>query len=129
MSRQTPRPLCLALAILAIGAAAGCSKTAPSGAQAADSVPADPAPATSADAAQAMAALTLPTRPDDRTLNAAHPYRDKHGLQACAEDCTVHEAGYKWAAMHGLNDKTRCSGRTLAFVDGCKAYVQDHSQG
>ena len=66
------------------------------------------------------------TQRDERTLNADHPYRDRHGLANCELDCSVHEAGYKWAALHSLRDARFCAGRTEAFVDGCRAYVGDH---
>jgi hypothetical protein len=66
------------------------------------------------------------TQRDQRTLNQDHPYRDRHGLAACEMDCSVHEAGYKWAALHSLRDSRLCAGLTVAFVDGCRAYVVDH---
>lgn len=66
------------------------------------------------------------TKRDERTLNADHPYIDRHGLGSCEIDCSVHEAGYKWAALHSLHDARFCAGRTQAFVDGCRAYVGDH---
>lgn len=64
--------------------------------------------------------------PDERTLSQDHPYRDRHGLADCEIDCSVHEAGYKWAALHSLHDAHYCAGKTAAFVDGCRAYVGDH---
>jgi hypothetical protein len=63
---------------------------------------------------------------DERTLAEDHPYRARHGLGACELDCSVHEAGYKWAALHSLHDAHYCAGRSAAFVDGCRAYVGDH---
>ncbi|HSZ50097.1 MAG TPA: hypothetical protein VK801_00880 [Caulobacteraceae bacterium] len=66
------------------------------------------------------------TKRDEKTLHQDHPYRDRHGLTNCEIDCSVHEAGYKWAALHSLHDARFCAGRTVAFVDGCRAYVGDH---
>ena len=68
----------------------------------------------------------LSTRRDERTLSEDHPYRDRHGLADCEIDCSVHEAGYKWAALHSLSDARLCVGRERAFVAGCRAYVGDH---
>jgi hypothetical protein len=64
---------------------------------------------------------------DERTLSQDHPYRDHHGLANCEIDCSVHEAGYKWAALHSLHDVHYCAGRSEAFVEGCRAYVGDHT--
>ncbi|MBV8682352.1 MAG: hypothetical protein JO111_05730 [Caulobacteraceae bacterium] len=83
--------------------------------------------ATPADDPAVSTEAPLPsTQRDERTLNAAHPYVDRHGLAKCEIDCSVHEAGYKWAALHSLHDARFCAGRTEAFVDGCRAYVGDH---
>ncbi len=119
-----PRPsraLLHVFAALAIGA--GCSRPPASPLAAAAIAPASGQMMASADPPQTVIA---DPRADEQTLAAPHPYRDRHGAAKCAEDCTVHEAGYKWAALHSLTDASRCSGRTAAFVDGCKAYADDH---
>lgn len=143
---------CLALSLAF--AVAGCS--APSAPKGASSVPAaaqaaadpdqgrlgshvdradaSPAPGATigtgdADAASdpSVSEPPLPsTQRDERTLSEDHPYRDRHGFAKCEIDCSVHEAGYKWAALHSLHDARFCAGRTEAFVDGCRAYVGDH---
>ena len=66
------------------------------------------------------------TQRDQHTLSQDHPYRDRHGAAECETDCSVHEAGYKWAALHSLHDARLCAGLTAAFVRGCLAYVGDH---
>jgi hypothetical protein len=64
---------------------------------------------------------------DERTLAQEHPYRDRHGMADCEIDCSVHEAGYKWAALHSLRDQSLCASQDPYFVVGCRAYVQDHA--
>ena len=64
---------------------------------------------------------------DERTLSQAHPYRDRHGAADCEIDCSVHEAGYKWAALHSLHDAHLCASQDPYFVVGCRAYVEDHT--
>lgn len=123
----------LAVTLLAV---AGCSRPGPSSAMAAQPLgpPAvtDESASGAADkieAGDAEVAAEPPLRfadPDQRTLKQDHPYRDRHGLADCEIDCSVHEAGYKWAALHSLNDARYCAGKTAAFVDGCRAYVGDH---
>jgi hypothetical protein len=117
------RPLLRVLAALAVGAVAGCSQPQAAPAATAAIPPAGGQEVASADPPQSV--ITDPTA-DEKTLSADHPYRDRHGAAKCAEDCTVHEAGYKWAALHTLTDASRCAGRTVAFVDGCRAYADDH---
>jgi hypothetical protein len=85
---------------------------------------ADPTDSTDPGAPQEPTILS--TGRDDRTLNEDHPYRARHGLADCESDCSVHEAGYKWAALHALTDARLCVGRERGFVVGCRAYVGDH---
>ena len=51
-----------------------------------------------------------------------------HGY-ACTIDCSGHEAGYKWAEEHGITDPDDCSGNSQSFIEGCKAYAEEHSGG
>ena len=81
----------------------------------------------SADAGAPQAPPILSARRDERTLRQDHPYRARHGVADCESECTVHEAGYKWAALHSLRDARLCVGRERGFVVGCRAYVEDHS--
>ncbi|HEY2051342.1 MAG TPA: hypothetical protein VGH03_18545 [Caulobacteraceae bacterium] len=128
---------CVAFGV-ALLAVAGCSRSAPTGTMAsaqmaAAAQPSNPASANDDgdDSAQredpAVSEPPLPsTARDERTLAEDHPYRSRHGLGACEIDCSVHEAGYKWAALHSLHDARYCAGLTPAFVEGCRAYVGDH---
>ena len=134
----------VAVAALAL-ALADCSRSMHSvganldTAAAADQPGRAPAPSPAASGTLAMADTTdatdasapqeppIPsTRRDERTLNEDHPYRARHGLADCESDCSVHEAGYKWAALHSLRDARLCVGRERGFVVGCRAYVGDH---
>jgi hypothetical protein len=54
-----------------------------------------------------------------------------HGF-ACTVDCSGHEAGYRWAQAHAIDDPHTCySGPRLSntanesFSEGCEAYVDD----
>ena len=131
---------CVGVAALAL-ALVGCSKPTHSVGSNLDTAAAanraGPAPAASvavamadpidsADPGAPQEPTILSTRRDDRTLNEDHPYRARHGLADCESDCSVHEAGYKWAALHALTDARLCVGRERGFVVGCRAYVSDH---
>ena len=53
-------------------------------------------------------------------------YRESRGTAACKSDCSGHEAGWRWAAAHGLSDENRCGGNNESFREGCRAFVEDH---
>jgi hypothetical protein len=54
------------------------------------------------------------------------PYQDRHGSDACTQDCSGHEAGYRWAEAHGIVDASDCGGNSQSFREGCQAYARDH---
>jgi hypothetical protein len=50
----------------------------------------------------------------------------------CTEDCSGHEAGYKWAEAHDIDDDDDCdtageNSNSPSFAEGCKAYVSGNS--
>lgn len=44
----------------------------------------------------------------------------------CTDDCSGHDAGYKWAEEHDITDADDCSGNSQSFVEGCEERVEDH---
>ena len=43
----------------------------------------------------------------------------------CTVDCSGHEAGYRWAERHGIDDEDYCpDGTSQSFYEGCIAYIQ-----
>jgi hypothetical protein len=48
-----------------------------------------------------------------------------HGYE-CTQDCSGHDAGYKWAEERDIDDEADCGGNSESFIEGCKAYVQEH---
>ncbi len=50
--------------------------------------------------------------------------QDRTGLD-CTVDCSGHEAGYRWAKQHSIDDEDYCpDGDSESFHEGCIAYVQ-----
>lgn len=50
----------------------------------------------------------------------------------CTEDCSGHEAGYKWAEEHDIDNQDDCdsagdTSNSPSFAEGCKAYVNGDS--
>lgn len=52
-------------------------------------------------------------------------YEQAHGSSACATDCSGHQAGYRWAHEHEIDDASLCPSRSPAFNEGCRAYAED----
>jgi hypothetical protein len=52
--------------------------------------------------------------------------QDFHGY-SCSQDCSGHEAGYRWAALHDISDPEDCGGNSQSFIEGCEAYAEEHS--
>jgi hypothetical protein len=48
-----------------------------------------------------------------------------HGYD-CTVDCSGHEAGYQWAEDHGIDDPEDCGGNSNSFIEGCRAYAEEH---
>ena len=44
----------------------------------------------------------------------------------CTEDCGGHKAGYAWAEENGITDPGDCGGNSWSFVEGCRAYAEEH---
>lgn len=50
----------------------------------------------------------------------------------CTDDCGGHEAGYKWAEEHDIDNEDDCdqagdTSNSPSFAEGCKAYVNGES--
>ena len=52
----------------------------------------------------------------------------------CTEDCSGHEAGYRWAEDHDIDDEDACdtageNSDSPSFAEGCRDYVNGLSDG
>ena len=55
---------------------------------------------------------------------SAETYRDAYGTGACKTPrCAGHEAGWRWARGHHLDDPRRCHSHNPSFTDGCRAFA------
>ncbi len=48
-----------------------------------------------------------------------------HGYR-CTLDCSGHEAGYRWAEEHGIDDADDCGGNSHSFIEGCQAWAEEN---
>lgn len=44
----------------------------------------------------------------------------------CTDDCSGHEAGYKWAEENDITDEYDCDGNSNSFNEGCQAYIEEN---
>jgi len=51
-----------------------------------------------------------------------------HGYP-CTVDCSGHRAGYEWAERKGVADPDSCSGNSNSFIEGCRAWAEEQSNG
>lgn len=54
-----------------------------------------------------------------RIMNAA----DGFSGFGCLESCAGHEAGFRWAAKHGVSKASECIGRSWSEIEGCAVFV------
>ena len=46
-----------------------------------------------------------------------------HGWKCGDGDCSLHQAGYAWAAQHKIVNPQNCEGKSESFIEGCWAYT------
>lgn len=51
-----------------------------------------------------------------------------HG-DSCRDDCSGHEAGYRWAEDNDIDDPDDCGGNSASFIEGCQAWAEEQAQG
>lgn len=49
----------------------------------------------------------------------------RFGSYGCTQDCSGHEAGYRWAESKGITDPDECGGKSWSFIEGCRAYAEE----
>ena len=47
-----------------------------------------------------------------------------HGYP-CTQDCSGHEAGYRWAERKDITSEFDCGSDSNSFKEGCRAYVEE----
>ena len=45
----------------------------------------------------------------------------------CVNDCSGHEAGYRWAEDNDINDPDDCGGNSNSFIEGCESYAEENA--
>ncbi len=70
------------------------------------------------------------SRPIETDADESRPKFDGYD---CTEDCSGHEAGYRWAEDHSISDGDDCDAagehsNSPSFAEGCRAYVDGDSE-
>jgi hypothetical protein len=55
------------------------------------------------------------------------PYEDLRGNSGCSQNCSGHEAGYRWGETHDILTSEECGGGDESFKEGCRSYVEDQA--
>ncbi len=105
--RRRPAPTAIAVLTLAIS---GCGH----------SEPPEPTGSFEQNSRSVKAGRPAPSTP----IYAESPRRTFHGYE-CTQDCSGHEAGYRWAEQHDIDDPEDCGGDSESFIEGCKAYAEE----
>lgn len=76
---------------------------------------------------------TVESSPATEPSDSSAPPQNRPSFEGdpCTSDCSGHEAGYKWAEEHGIDDENDCetAGETSnspSFAQGCRAYVREN---
>jgi len=65
-----------------------------------------------------------PNPMSEATVEAGGQGPQFHGY-LCTQDCSGHEAGYRWAQEKGIEHPDDCGGRSQSFIEGCQAYAHE----
>jgi hypothetical protein len=55
-------------------------------------------------------------------------YEEQGRPYGCTDDCSGHDAGYRWAEENDVTDASDCSGNSQSFVAGCEAYAEAYEE-
>jgi hypothetical protein len=78
---------------------------------------------------------SAPSRPEMQSLVVEPEYRDwsgsslesywRFGPYRCQDDCSGHDAGWRWAQARMISSKEQCEGAgSISFYEGCSYFVQ-----
>jgi hypothetical protein len=79
-----------------------------------------------------IASASGPRHPAPRAKPAPRPAAPEQrvafgGYPCLGADCSEDKAGYRWAESHGIADPDDCTGRTGAFIEGCRVYARQQT--
>jgi hypothetical protein len=57
----------------------------------------------------------------DERRDEIDPSPGQVGEYGCTQDCSGHDAGYRWASERGISSVDDCGGKSWSFEEGCKA--------
>lgn len=79
------------------------------------------------DAQESAVGEAMPAPPRPKAAPKA-PARDRAwafgGYPCRGDDCSEDWAGYRWAKENHIADPDDCTGKTGAFIEGCRVYAR-----
>ena len=70
----------------------------------------------------------MPQRRDTAFENSRPPGVATFNGYDCIDDCSGHEAGYKWTEDRDINVPGDCGGNSQSFIEGCQTYAEEHER-
>jgi hypothetical protein len=59
---------------------------------------------------------------------AGTTYEGQGAPYGCTDDCSGHDAGYRWGEEHDVTDSSDCGGNSRSFIEGCEAYAEAYQK-
>ena len=76
-----------------------------------------------------VAAIPLPAPANPPTHAAARGRHMAFGGYPCRDEkCSDDWAGYRWAQANRIADPDDCTGKTGAFIEGCRVYARQQAR-
>ena len=63
----------------------------------------------------------------DQRRDEIDPSPGSVGEYGCTQDCSGHDAGYRWASERGISPVDDCGGKSWSFEESCKAHAAEQS--
>lgn len=78
-------------------------------------------------AASVPASVSKAPRPKPAAAPAVRDRQLAFGGYPCHDDCADDKAGYAWAKANHVADPDDCTGKTGAFIEGCRVYARQQT--
>ena len=49
------------------------------------------------------------------------------GSFGCTEDYSGHDAWYRWAEDHAIDNPDDCEGNSVSFIEGCREFAEENN--
>ncbi len=86
------------------------------------------APSAAPEPEEQHAALQEKPPPQPQPQARAGQPPSTFGEYPCRRDCSEDKAGYRWAQDESITDPDDCTGKTGAFIEGCRVFAEQQAR-